>query len=182
MKKASAIKIIFALLSILQFSIAKAEDCSNMYNDATSWLSENDPGYNHYVGFMISSLKAPAKFVSYGSGGLELVKNTGRLPQVQYLRGKDISTSFSDRTWCPEITPGSLCTGYQAFNYHAQDTQQLYIYNNNTAKIVLTTWGNATYSIPLTCSNGFMYGTLVEPNGNSMVIINLNKGKISIPR
>lgn len=182
MRKLTTLKIIFALMSALQFSTAKAEDCSGVFNDASNWLAEKEPGFTHTVGFILSSLKAPAKFVSYGVGGLELVQGSGRLAPIKYLRGKDIATTFSDRSWCPEIAPGSFCTGYQPFNYHAQDTQQLYIYGNNTAKIVLTTWGNATYTIPLTCSNGFMYGTMVEPNGNSMVIINLNKGKIEIPR
>lgn len=182
MKKFTALKIFFSLLTVMQLSSAYAEDCSSIYNDAVNFLAEKEPGYTHYVGFTISSLKAPARFVSYASGGLQLVQGPGRLAPIQYLRGKDLSVSFSDRTWCPELAAGSFCTGYQGFNYKAQDTQQLYIYSNNTAKIVLTTWGNATYTVPLTCSNGFMYGTLAEPNGNSMVVISLVKGKTEIPR
>jgi hypothetical protein len=182
MSKQTALKIIFALLSALQFSAAKAESCDSTFNDAANWLAEKEPGYNRYVGFLIAGIKAPAKFLSYGVGGLQLVQGPGRLAPIKYLKGKDIDVTFSDRTWCPEIAPGSFCTGYQAFNYHAKDTQQLYIYDNNTAKIVLTTWGNATYTIPLTCSNGFLYGTMAEPNGNSMVVVSLNKGKIAIPR
>jgi hypothetical protein len=182
MKKFTALKLVFSLLCVLQMNSARAEDCSGVYNDAVNFLNEKEPGYSRYVGFVISSLKAPGKFVSYATGNLQLVQGPGRLAPIQYLRGKDLSVSFSDRTWCPEIASGTFCTGYQGFNYKAQDTQQLYFYGNNTAKIVLTTWGNATYTVPLTCSNGFVYGTLSEPNGNSMVVISLNKGKVAIPR
>lgn len=179
-------KVIFTLLAAIQLgsSRAQAEDCSAIIGDAMSWLETGEPGYTHSVGFSMTGIKAPAKFVSYGAGGLEFVRGGRPSPivrPVSYLKGANIQTTFSDRTWCPELGEG-FCTGYQAFNYKAADIQQLYLYSNSTAKIVLSTWGNATYTVPLTCSNGFIYGTLVEPTGNSMIVLSLNKGKSAIPR
>lgn len=182
-------KLILSLIAVsqmvaLQFvsMTAHADDCGPVINDAMSWLSTPDAGYQRYVGFNITTSKAPAKFISAAEGGFQFVKGSGRLAPMSYLKGENVKVTFSDRTWCPEMAPGLLCTGYQAFNYKAADTQQVLLYPNSTAKIVLTTWGNATYNIPLTCSNGFLFGTLVEPNGNSMVVLSLNKGRIQLPR
>jgi hypothetical protein len=54
-----------------------------------------------------------------------------------------------------------FCFGYQGFDYRKADTFQMSLFTNSTAKIVLTTWGNATYKFPLECKDGFLYGTLV---------------------
>jgi hypothetical protein len=173
---------ILVFMTLVQVQWAKADDCTSVINDAMTWLKTSEYGYQNNVGFTISGTKAPARFVSYGSGILQLVSAPGRLGPVTFLKGQNIQTTFSDRAWCPELPVGNFCTGYQNFNYKAADTQQLLIYPNGTAKIVLTTWGNAAYSFPLACSNGFLYGTMVEPNGTSFVVVSLNKSKVAIPR
>ncbi len=54
--------------------------------------------------------------------------------------------------------------------------------NNSTAKIVLTSWGNATYSVSLECKNGFLYGSLKESSGNSFISISMKKDRYVIPK
>lgn len=102
-------------------------------------------------------------------------------PSTKYLIGKDIKTVFSDRTWCPWNTNSDyICLGDQKFDYRKQDISQIYLYSTSKMKVVLTTWGNSAYTFDLECKNGFMYGTMVEPNGNSMFVINLQNSKIGI--
>ena len=96
---------------------------------------------------------------------------------------QNVRTAFSDRTWCPNQKEGYFCFEQQNFDYKKVDISQIYLYpTNSTAKIVLTTWGNATYTIPLECQNDFLYGTLKEANGNSFVAISLKQQRIIIPR
>ena len=47
-------------------------------------------------------------------------------------------------------------------------------------KQVLTTWGNATFRNKLECKNGFLYGTLLDKNGNAFFSLSFAKGKYGI--
>jgi hypothetical protein len=155
-------------------STASHADCSALINDAINWASQRDGRNQYYVGFEISSMKAPAKFVSYANGSF-----TARSGMLAADR---VKTVFSDRTWCPDTASGGFCLGNQRFNYRAQDEMSFTLSNTGLLTIVLNTWGNATYRMNLQCENGFLYGTLREPNGNSMVTLNLNKYSVAIPR
>ncbi len=149
-------------------------DCTALLNDALAWANTRDGRNAYYVGFTVSSMKAPAKFVSFGAGSF--VARNGM------LAADKVPTSFSDRTWCPDTPAGGFCLGNQRFNYHAQDNMSFTLTNTGILTVVLNTWGNATYKIPMQCVNGFLYGTMVEPNGNSFLTISLNKYSVGIPR
>jgi hypothetical protein len=56
------------------------------------------------------------------------------------------------------------------------------LFTDSTAKIVLTTWGNATYSFPLQCKDGFLYGTVIDSSGNAFMSISLRQDKYMIPK
>lgn len=139
-------------------------DCSALINDAITWANQRDGRNQYYVGFQISTMKAPTKFVSYSDGAF--VARSGMLAADR------VKAAFSDRTWCPDTTPGSFCLGNQRFNYHAQDEMSFTLNSAGLLTVVLNTWGNATYRINLQCENGFLFGTMVEPNGNFMVTLN----------
>ena len=168
----------FSIAIVMSFGFLMSSvsyaDCSALINDAIAWANKHDALNQYYVGFTISTMKAPVKFVSY-AGGSFVAGNGG-------LKADKVKTSFSDRTWCPNLPAGSFCIGYQPFNYQAQDEMSFTLTNNGNLKVVLNSWGNATYNIPLQCVNGFLYGTLVERNGNSFVTMNLNKYSVGIPR
>lgn len=138
-------------------------NCTSLIQDYINYLTTSDPGYRRYVTFLMSSIKAPAVFVGFSSGELRVAyRRVGKFGFIQtYLFAKDAKTVFSDRTWCPESPGGEfICSGYQKFDYRKADTFQMSLNLNSTAKIVLTTWGNATYTVPLECKDGFLYGTL----------------------
>jgi hypothetical protein len=64
------------------------------------------------------------------------------------LLAKDVKTTFSDRSWCTTTELNSFCQ-YQNFDFRKADVSQMSLYPNSTAKIVLTTWGNAVFTYPL---------------------------------
>jgi hypothetical protein len=149
-------------------------DCTAVINDAYAWAAKKD-GRNRYdVSFLISSMKAPTKFVHYSQGAFVL--GTDGL-----LSSGPTGAVFSDRAWCPNNS-GPFCLPYQKFDYRKADQMTFVLEHSGVLKVVLNTWGNATYNINLQCSNGFLYGTLVEPNGNSFLMMNLNKTSVEIPR
>lgn len=147
-------------LCLLILSV-KTDSCSAVIQDAINYLATPEPGYTHTLGFQLTTVKAPAKFISYSSG-LFNTQVLSVLPITRYLRADNIKILFSDRAWCPEQPSGLLfCAPYQPFDYRKADTIQVSLYSNSTAKIVLNTWGNASFQIPLDCQNGFLSGTMM---------------------
>lgn len=142
-------------------------DCASTVNDAYAWASKRDGRYEYVVDFMLSTMKAPTKFVHYSNGTFTLGSDgqlsSGQTPAV-----------FSDRAWCPNNS-GPFCAPYQKFDYRKADQMTFTLQHNGVLKVVLNTWGNATYNVSLQCTNGFLYGSLVEANGSSFVTMNLKK-------
>lgn len=164
----------FSLICGLFFANLGFADCEDLIGDAIRWASQRDGRYQYRVGFQLSSVKATAKFVHQSEGAFLAMDGT--------LRAEKVQAAFSDRSWCPELSPGSFCVPYQKFDHRRQDEMTLTIFDTGTMRVVLNTWGNATYNIKLQCSRGFLYGVLTEPNGNSFVTLSLNKTRIDIPR
>jgi hypothetical protein len=170
--KRMLMSVVVGLVSF--FSSVSSARCEDLINDAYQWASQTDGRYSYRVGFTMSSMKAPAKFVHYSEGAFNLINGM--------LRAERVAASFSDRGWCPENRPGGFCFPYQKFDHRNQDVMTFNLQRSGVLQVVLNTWGNATYSINLQCSNGFLYGSMVEPNGNSFVTLNLNKSRVEIPR
>lgn len=86
------------ILSLVNVDLAKAQSCTAMIADSINWLQTSESGYRHYIGFTISGMKAPARFVSYAAGALQLGSAPSRVGLQTILKGSNIMTSFSDRT------------------------------------------------------------------------------------
>jgi len=158
---------------ILSSAIAFA-DCSALINEAYAWAAKKDPRNQYHVEFLVSSMKAPTKFIHYSQGSFQLASD-GQLHSGQS------AAFFSDRSWCPNNS-GPFCLPYQKFDYRKADHMTFTLQRNGVLKVVLNTWGNATYNVNLQCSNGFLYGSLAEPNGSSFVTMNLKQTATEIPR
>jgi hypothetical protein len=171
--------LLTALLAVFSLNITtvRAENCDSVINDAINYLQTKESGYNRYVNFEMSVIKAPAKFVSYANGSFEVGIVNLKPFLTKSLFGKDIKVLFSDRTW------GGGFGGFGAnpFDPKKADVQQISLFNS-MANIVLTTGGNAKYDIPLQCSNGLLYGITPDPNGSSMLVFSLEKTKLPAPR
>lgn len=164
----------FIFFSGIFSSTLALADCTSLIQDAYTWASKKDAWTAYKVEFLISTMKAPTKFVHYSEGAFQLDQNG-------ILNSGATAATFSDRAWCPNNS-GPFCLPYQKFDYRHSDQMTFSLLKNNTLKIVLNTWGNASYNINLQCSNGFLYGTLVEANGSSFLTMNLKKTSVDIPR
>lgn len=91
---------VLALIVCLMFSLAKTDSCTSVIQDAINYLITPEGGYTHSLGFLSSTMKAPAKYISYSSGVFS-VKVQSILPINRYLRADNVKITFSDRAWCP---------------------------------------------------------------------------------
>jgi hypothetical protein len=144
-------KVFFLLFIICcLLKITSAANCSSLIQNTINYLNTRDPGYTRYVSFYMSTLKDPTIYVGYSVGSFQVksYKNS-KNATVYYLYAKDFKTTFSDRTWCPNLPKGGLCLGYQEFDYRRADLAQLYLYTSSTGVIVFSAWKNAAYSFTL---------------------------------
>jgi hypothetical protein len=166
------------VVPFLPLKAVQAASCVPMINDANAWIKASTGSRRNYLGFTMTAAKGQAKFVGYTSGAF-----WAALPGGGVSASSAVSV-FSDRAWCPELSPGSLCTNYQGFDYRKSDKVDVSLLPTGTgvARVVLKSWGGATYDVPLSCSQEFLYGVLKEPNGESFITISLRKGTQDVPR
>jgi hypothetical protein len=182
MKTLIAIKTKILLTTLLAvFSLnpltARAESCDAVIKDAISYLQTPISNYYPVIKFEATAITSPAKFVNYASGTFKVARFKSPLAPIFYLSGKDIQVLFSDRTWVKQLGGGFIDTPHP-FDPDKADIQQISLFTNSTASIVLTTWGNAKHDVPLQCSSGLLYGIFPD----SMIVFSLKKDKEAVPK
>ena len=144
------ITLLFMICCLCFVEISSAANCSALMQNAITYLTTPAPGYSRSFSFYMSSLKDPTVYVGYSIGSFQVKSYKDfKNATIKYLNTKDFKTTFSDRTWCPNLQSGSLCIGYQAFDYRRADLAQLNLFTSSTGTIVFTAWNNASYSFTL---------------------------------
>lgn len=166
--------LLTTLLAIFSLNppTVKAESCDAVINDAIRYLQTPMSNYYPVIKFEATAITSPAKFVNYASGTFKVARLMSSFPPKNYLLGKDIQVLFSNRTWVKQLGGGFIDTPHP-FDPDKADIQQISLFTNSTASIVLTTWGNAQHNVQLQCRSGLLYGIFPD----SMMVFSLKKDK-----
>lgn len=163
------------LIGISLYSQTIFANCNSLIENLSNWIKQTNSRYEFRVGAVMSSVKENAKYVGYTEGTFNQADSSGISSSYGF------TSTFSDRKYARDCQPGTICLNNQGFDVKKADQLDLKIQSNNVLKIVLKSWGNATYYVPVQCSNDFMFGTLTEGTSKSFISLSFNKSQVRIP-
>jgi hypothetical protein len=133
-------------------------DCSSMFNDLYSYAQQSTTACNTQFNAIYVKMvtnRNDSKYAFYAEGWLSQKNNN-----PSSLSG-DLTQQFSDRTediacYCGS---GDFITESVIQNFTQSNADILGVnISNNNVTFTLKSWGNGTYSVPLTCRDGMMFG------------------------